>query len=52
LTLTTVFIEKLRAKFGHHRKGKKFNNLPFPHGKSCRPVGDNGKPIKIEEVER
>jgi hypothetical protein len=29
LTLT-IFVEKLWAKFGHHRKGKKVNNLPFP----------------------
>jgi hypothetical protein len=34
LTLTG-FIEKLWAKFGHHRKGKKVNNLPFPQGESC-----------------
>ncbi len=32
LTLTG-FVEKLWAKFGRHRKGKKVNNLPFPREK-------------------
>jgi hypothetical protein len=35
------FVEKLWAKFGHHRKGKKVNILPFPHGESCSPLGDD-----------
>jgi len=51
LTLTG-FVEKLWAKFGHHRKGKKVNNLPFPQGESCSPLGEDGKPIKIGQVEK
>jgi hypothetical protein len=35
------FVENLWAKFGHHRKGKKVNILPFPHGESCSPLGDD-----------
>jgi hypothetical protein len=51
LTLTG-FVEKLWAKFGHHRKGKKVNNLPFPQGESCSPLGEDGKPINIGQVEK
>jgi hypothetical protein len=47
----TGFVEKLWAKFGHHKNGKKVNNLPFPKGKSCSPLGDDGKTIKIGQVE-
>jgi hypothetical protein len=44
-------IEKLWAKFGHHKKGKKVNNLPFPQGKRCSPLKDDGKPIEIGQVD-
>jgi hypothetical protein len=49
LTLTG-FVEKLWAKFGHRRKGKKVNNLPFPQGESCSPLGEDGKPINLKLV--
>jgi hypothetical protein len=46
------FVAKLWANFGHHRKGKKVNNLPFLQGESCSPLGEDGKPIKIRQVEK
>jgi hypothetical protein len=42
LTLTG-FVEKLRAKFGHHRNGKKVHHLS--QGERCSPLGEDGTPM-------